>query len=104
VAQVCAIAHDPEMRLALAIALALATTAAADPKPTTETKQACKRKVMGKGLDRKVVCVFEEPIVIAASAPKPKVVIAPADGRKVVGRPKSADPLVGLDRRRAYNE
>jgi hypothetical protein len=90
--------------LALAAALALATTAAADPKPTSEPKQLCTRKVIGKGLDRKVVCVFGEPIVIPASAPKPKVVIAPADGRKVVGRPKTADPLVGLDRRRAYNE
>jgi hypothetical protein len=92
------------MRLVIVAALAFATTAAADPKPATGTKQTCKRKVMGKGLDRKVVCVFEEPIVIPASAPKPKVVIAPADGRKVVGRPKSSDPLVGLDRRRAYNE
>lgn len=89
---------------AIAAALALATTAAADPKPAPEAKPLCKRKVVGKGLERKVVCVFDAPIVIPASAPKPKVVIAPADGRKVVGRPKSSDPLVGLDRRRAYNE
>jgi hypothetical protein len=89
--------------IAIAAALALATTAAADPKPATE-KPVCQRKVIGKGLDRKVVCVFADPIVVPASAPKPKVVIAPADGRKVVGRPKAADPLVGLDRRRAYTD
>lgn len=94
--------HDLRMRFAIAAVLALAVPAAADPKP--ETKQACKRKVMGKGLERKVVCVFEAPVVVSGSPAKPKVVIAPADGRKVVGRPRPADPLVGLDRRRSYTQ
>jgi hypothetical protein len=88
----------------LAASFALATPAFADDKPKAEkpapTKPAaCKKKVVGKGLDRKVVCVFEEEIVIGAKAPKPAVVIAPADGRRVVGRPKQTDPLTGLRQR-----
>ena len=104
-------------RFALAAVLGLAAPVAADstppPKPTAaklETKPAeakpatCKRRFVGKGLDRHVVCEFEEPIVIPAEAPKPKVVIVPANGRKIVGRPRTTDPLVGLDRRRSHTE
>jgi hypothetical protein len=92
----------------LAASFVLATPAFADDKPKAEkpapaaaTKPAaCKKKVVGKGLDRKVVCVFEDDIVVGAKAPKPAVVIAPADGRRVVGRPKQTDPLTGLRQRR----
>ncbi len=61
----------------------------------------CKRRVMGRGLDRKVVCEFEEPIVVGVEPSKPKVIIAPVDGRKVVGRPKVTDPFAGLSQRRS---
>jgi hypothetical protein len=67
-----------------------------EPKPAT-----CKRKVVGRGLDRKVICVFEDPIVIGVEPSKPKVIIAPGDPRKVVGRPKQTDPFAGLPRRRS---
>lgn len=95
------------MRTWALAALLFATPALADEKPkagkpTATAKPAlCKKKIVGKGLDRKVVCVFEDPIVIPAKAPRPNVVIAPADGRKVVGRPKQTDPLAGLHRSRA---
>jgi hypothetical protein len=89
---------------AFAYAGLLATPAFADDKPKAEKPApakpaACKKKVVGKGLDRRVVCVFEEEIVIGAKAPRPAVVIAPADGRRVVGRPKQTDPLTGLRQR-----
>jgi hypothetical protein len=98
---------------ALVAMLALATTPAlADSKPkpaapkveaakTDPAKPLCKRRVVGRGLDRKVVCEFEEPIIVPAEAAKPKVLIAPVDGRKVVGRPKQTDPFVGLSHRRS---
>jgi hypothetical protein len=89
------------MRTWLLVAL-LATPAFAEPKadkPVAAKPAKCKTKVVGKGLDRKVVCVFEEEIVVGAKPPKPAVVIAPADGRKVVGRPKQSDPLTGLHQR-----
>ena len=70
---------------------------AADPaKPAT-----CKRKVVGRGLDRKVLCEFEDPIVVGVEPSKPKVIIAPGDPRKVVGRPKQTDPFAGLPQRRS---
>jgi hypothetical protein len=101
--------------LAAVAALALAAVPAlADPKakPTTakvaELKAAapakpatCKRRVVGRGLDRKVVCELAEPIVVGVEPSKPKVIIAPGDPRKVVGRPKQTDPFAGLSRRRS---
>ena len=93
------------MRAALLALVIAATPAFADSKPKQEAKPevkpaTCKKRVVGKGLDRKVVCEFEQEIVVPGEAPKPKVIIAPADGRKVVGRPKLTDPLNGLPRRR----
>ena len=90
------------LALVIAATPAFADTKAKSPEPVkAEVKPAtCKKKVVGKGLDRHVVCEFEQEIVIPGEAPKPKVIIAPADGRKVVGRPKLTDPLQGLPRRR----
>jgi len=94
------------MRAALLAILIAASPAFADSKPKTEAAKVeakpatCKKRVVGKGLDRKVICEIEQEIVIPGEAPKPKVIIAPADGRKVVGRPKLTDPLQGLPRRR----
>ena len=93
--------------IAIVVGLAFAASAAADTKPApapAKTEAAkCKRKVVGKGLDRKVICEFEQEIVVSSDAPKPKVLIVPVDGRKVVGRPKSTDPFAGLSRRRTAN-
>jgi len=80
------------MRIVLACLL-LVGTAAADPAPK---KAACKMKFEGKGLDRKAVCVFEAPVVVNGTAPKPNVVIVHDGGKKVTGRPKSSDRLDGL--------
>jgi hypothetical protein len=87
---------------ALAVLVLGAGVAAADPKPestTTQSKQ-CKRVVIGKGLERKVVCEVQGEIVVGESAPKPNVIIVNKGGREVVGRPKSGDRLSGLSRRR----
>jgi hypothetical protein len=106
------------MRLALIAVLLVPTLAAADPapkaKPPAKVEAAaktdaadpakpatCKRRVVGRGLDRKVICEFEEPIVVGVEPSKPKVIIAPGDPRKVVGRPKQTDPFAGLSRRRS---
>ena len=89
--------------IAIVIGLAFATAAAADPKPAKTEAAKCKRKVVGKGLERKVVCEFEQEIVVSSEQPKPKVLIVPVDGRKVVGRPKTTDPFAGLSRRRSTN-
>jgi hypothetical protein len=100
------------MRSLLAlVAVAFATHAAA-AGPATGTKPAkparspaastaaapspCKRVVVGRGLDRHVVCEFTAPVVVKADVPKPKVVIVPRDGRSVTGPPRSEDRLVGL--------
>lgn len=69
--------------------------------PAAAKASPCKRRIVGKGLARKVVCEFEQPIVVTSGAAKPAVVIAPIDGRKVTGRPKLTDPLEGLPRRRS---
>jgi len=78
-------------------------TEAAKPtaaRPTDASKPVCKRTVVGRGLERKVVCVYEAPIVVSSSPSKPKVVYITRDGRNVTGRPKSGDRLEGLSRRR----
>ncbi len=88
---------------ALVVAMALgAGTVAADPKPeATATQSAgCKRVVVGRGLDRKVVCEVSAPVIVNQQAPKPAVLIVNKGGREVVGRPKSGDRLQGLSRRR----
>jgi len=99
--------------LAAAIAILLATASAAAAPPTrakpavkqdgstpaaskSEAKAPCKRVVVGRGLDRRVVCEFTAPVVVKADVPKPKVVIVPQDGRSVTGPPRSEDRLVGL--------
>jgi hypothetical protein len=100
------------MRWALALLLLAAPAFADAPKKSPAKppaaakaqpapKPACKRRIVGKGLERKVVCVFEQELVITSGPPKPAVVIAPIDGRKVTGRPKLTDPLAGLPRRRS---
>lgn len=80
--------------------------AVADPRPAGKPagkaevteKAGCKRRVVGRGLDRKVVCELA-PVIVKSDAPKPNVVIVPHDGKNVTGRPRSTDPFVGLDRR-----
>ncbi|CAN5910338.1 hypothetical protein BH11MYX3_BH11MYX3_29060 [soil metagenome] len=91
------------MRTLLALALVLAAgTASADPKPEATATQSsgCKRVVVGRGLDRKVVCEVTAPVIVNQSAPKPAVLIVNKGGRDVVGRPKSGDRLQGLSHRR----
>jgi len=90
---------------ALAILVVGAGLAAADPKParseaTTTQAPGCKRVVVGRGLDRKVVCEVEAPVVVRQDAPKPAVLIVNRGGKVVTGRPKSDDRLNGLSRRR----
>lgn len=65
----------------LAFALpAFADTKVKSPKRMTVApvkaakQQPCKRRLVGKGLQRKVVCEFETAIVISAGPAKPKVV------------------------------
>lgn len=91
----------------LAVLLVGAGLAAADPQPepakpeATATRSAgCKRVVVGRGLDRKVVCEVDAPVVVTQSAPKPSVLIVNRGGKVVTGRPKSEDRLNGLSRRR----
>ncbi len=100
------------MTRAVALVLFLvAVPAAADsttkqtPAPAkTETSKPkaapCKKVVVGRGLDRKVVCEFTAPIDVSAAAPKPNVVIVHQSPRSVVGRPKSENRLNGLSQRR----
>lgn len=103
------LAHTWAMRTWAFVALLFATPAFADDKPkpaVEESKPAakpatCKPQIVGRGLDRKVVCKFEQEIVLTAKPPKPAVVIAPVDGRRVTGRPKLTDPLTGLKRSRS---
>jgi hypothetical protein len=84
----------------LAIVLALGFTAGpafADPAPAPSPAKpaTCKRTVVGKGLDRHVVCVFD-PIIVHVDPPKPQVAVVHVDPRNVVGRPTSGDRLAGL--------
>ena len=72
-----------------------AVTAIAPAKPT-----ACKKVVVGKGLERRVICVIETEIDVTTSTPKPQVVIVHQSPRHVVGRPKSENRLNGLSQRR----
>jgi hypothetical protein len=65
------------------------------PAPAKAEPAKCVMKTVGKGLERKAVCVFEAPVTVTASN-KPNVLIVPTDGRKVVGRPKSGNRLDGL--------
>ena len=92
---------------ALAVLVLGAGLAAADSKPepakgeATATQSAgCKRVVVGRGLDRKVVCEVAAPVVVHQEAPKPNVIIVNRGGKNVTGRPKSEDRLNGLSRRR----
>ncbi|MGE0871740.1 MAG: hypothetical protein AB7P03_24490 [Kofleriaceae bacterium] len=100
------------MRIAaVVLATLIATPAAADrakstkPRPTKSAPtaaadhKACKRVVVGRGLDRRVVCELTSDVVVTSRAPQPQVQIAPRDGRSVVGRPRSEDRLNGLSRR-----
>jgi hypothetical protein len=96
------------MRSLLVVAL-LAGPALADPKPAAPppakaapAKAApCKKTVVGRGLDRKVLCVQEASgeLTVTATQAKPNVVIVPRDGKAVTGRPKSDDRLKGLSPR-----
>lgn len=91
----------------LAVLVLGAHLAAADPRPaapkaeaTTTQAAGCKRVVVGRGLDRKVVCEVSAPLVVKQEAPKPAVLIVNRGGKVVTGRPKSEDRLDGLSRRR----
>ena len=97
------------MRTLAALAVLVLGTglAAADQKPepakseaTTTQSAGCKRVVVGRGLDRKVICEITAPIVLHQEAPKPNVIIVNRGGKVVTGRPKSEDRLNGLSRRR----
>ena len=87
--------------LAVLVILALSIgPALAEPAPPPKTAPAapatCKRTVIGKGLERHTVCVFEAPVVVSAAAPKPEVIIVHQDPRSVVGRPRASDRFAGL--------
>ena len=85
----------------LAVLVFGAGTAAADPKPestATQSKQ-CKKVIVGKGADKKLICEVQTEIVVGEKAPKPAVLIVNKGGRDVVGRPKSGDRLQGLSQR-----
>ncbi|MEO8701242.1 MAG: hypothetical protein ABI867_14420 [Kofleriaceae bacterium] len=92
------------MRLIATLVLSFAVPAAADPAPAkpaaAPAASACKKVIVGKGADRKIVCEITAPVVVKAGAPKPEVLIVPQDGRKVVGRPRSENRLNGLSPRR----
>lgn len=84
------------------VAFAAAPVLAEDKKPAAAAKTEkaaepakCVKKTIGKGLERKTVCVFEQDVTVTASN-KPAVLIVPTDGRKVTGRPKSDSRLDGL--------
>lgn len=64
-------------------------------KPTSVAK--CKRTIVGRGLDRKVVCELDE-IVVTSHAPRPNVVVVQTGGKRVTGRPRVTDPFAGLSR------
>ncbi len=84
------------MRFVLAIVL-VSGVAAADPtakQPDPPAK--CKKVVVGKGLERRVTCEIQAPIVVGTTAPKPGVLIVPHDGRNVTGRPTTCDRFSGL--------
>ncbi len=66
----------------------------AEPPPP---KAQCKRKVVGRGLERKVICELEA-IVVTSQAPRPNVIVVQQGGRKVTGRPRLTDPFAGLSR------
>jgi hypothetical protein len=86
--------------LAIVLGIVFVGPAAADNKPTPAQPKAaevCPKKIfVGKGLERKAVCVVETPLVVKAAPPKPQVTIVPNDGRAVTGRPKNDDRLRGL--------
>ncbi|MBA3457943.1 MAG: hypothetical protein H0T42_32975 [Deltaproteobacteria bacterium] len=100
------------MTRALALVLFLvAVPAAADSKakpaapPQEVTKAAakpteCKKVVVGRGLDRRVVCEIVVPVTVQTDAPRPNVIIVHQSPRAVVGRPKSENRLNGLSQRR----
>nr|HEX4316786.1 hypothetical protein [Kofleriaceae bacterium] len=87
------------MRFALVLALLVPAMASAEPAktqaPARPQATQCKKKVVGKGLERHVVCEIEVPITVSASN-KPAVAIVHVDPRGLVGRPKSNDRLDGL--------
>ena len=82
------------IRSLLALAL-VAGPAVAEPSATPKAP-ACKRVVVGRGLDRHVVCQFSAQVIVKASVPQPKVLIVHRDPRDVAGPPKSGDRLAGL--------
>jgi hypothetical protein len=82
------------------VALAIPAIAFADPAPASTpapspAKASCTRKVVGKGLDRHVVCEIDQTVWVKTSA-KPSVIVVPRDPRGLVGRPQSSDRLDGL--------
>ena len=79
---------------------AKATSAATTPAVTAAKPTECKKVVVGRGLDRRVVCAIETPIDVKTDAPKPNVIIVHQSPRAVVGRPKSENRLNGLSQRR----
>jgi hypothetical protein len=90
--------------LAILVGLCLTGLAAADDKPKASPEAAppaasevCPKKVfVGKGLQRKAVCVVETPLVVKVPPPKPAVTIVTNGGKKVTGRPKTVDGLNGI--------
>ena len=80
----------------------VAPAASAETKPAATATQSkeCKKVIVGKGADKKLVCEIQTEITVGEKAPKPAVLIVNKGGREVVGRPKSGDRLQGLSQRR----
>ena len=100
------VAHTPGMRSLLLAVLVLGATAfvpaaSAETKPasTAADSKQCKKVIVGKGADKKLVCEIQTEITVGEKAPKPAVIIVNKGGREVVGRPKSGNRLQGLSQR-----
>jgi hypothetical protein len=77
-----------------------AASAETKPESTAAQSKECKKVIVGKGADKKVVCEIQTEITVGEKAPKPAVLIVNKGGKEVVGRPKSGDRLQGLSQRR----
>jgi hypothetical protein len=54
--------------------------------------------MVGRGRDRHQVCRIDATIDVSSGAPRPGVLIVDPGGRRIVGRPRSADRLADLPR------
>jgi hypothetical protein len=95
------ILHAMRSFAAIVLVVLSTTAATADSKKPTEStataSPACKRVVVGRGLERHVVCQYETPLIVKVPPPKPNVLMVHRDGRDIVGKPRSTDRLAGLN-------